>query len=353
MCGIAGVVSIDPAARSRPVVRQMLGAIAHRGPDDEGLLDIGIGSLGARRLAIIDLARGHQPMTDESGSISVVQNGEIYNFIELRAELLAHGHSFRTDNDTEVLPHAYQEWGTGFVERLRGMFALALWDSTKRTLLLARDRFGKKPLVYALLPGGIAFASEIQGLLQHPSISRQVDTRGIDDYLTFGYVPAPRTAFSAISKVPPAHVFTWNDGVTDLRRYWHLAFTPKLNISLEDAATELCTRIDDAVRVRLMSDVPLGAFLSGGLDSSTVVAFMARHSERPVKTFSIGFRDQAYDELEYARIVARAYGTEHREFIVDSPQTIMATQAMRSLPATIATRPPRSRGLRSNGFLGA
>jgi asparagine synthase (glutamine-hydrolysing) len=331
MCGIAGIVGATPALREGRVLKAMLRSLSHRGPDDEGSIERGTGAIGARRLAIIDLAHGHQPMTNEDGSIAAVQNGEIYNFIALREQLVSLGHAFATRNDTEVLPHAYEEWGDAFVQRLRGMFALAVWDAKTATLVLARDRFGKKPLVYAQIPDGIAFGSEIQALLTHPQVSRAVDARAIDDYLTYGYVPAPRTAFAQIRKIPPGHVLVWHGDALQVRRYWRLAFTPKLRISLDDAAAEVRIRIEEAVRVRLMSDVPIGAFLSGGLDSSTVVAFMARHSERPVRTFSIGFGDQKYDELAYARIVARAFGTDHHELVVDSADVDVLPMLVRHL----------------------
>lgn len=318
MCGIVGVVSADPADRTDPILRAMLGSIAHRGPDDEGLATRGPAALGARRLAIIDVAGGHQPMANEDGSVLAVQNGEIYNFELLRDELRALGHTFHTRNDTEILPHAYEEWGPDLVRRLRGMFAIALWDDRRRTLLLARDRFGEKPLFYGRSGDAFIFGSEIQALLAHPAVGREIDDEAIDEYLTFGYLSAPRSGFARIRKVLPAHVLTLRDGDIEERRYWRLSFTPKLRIGLDDAAAELRRRIDEAVRIRLMSDVPIGAFLSGGLDSSTVVAFMARHSSRPVKTFSIGFADRRFDESDYAREVARAFGTEHHELVVDA-----------------------------------
>lgn len=320
MCGIAGIVS-ESAGRSKEQVRTMLSRLAHRGPDDEGIHSLHGAMLGARRLAIIDLVRGNQPMLNEDGSVVAVQNGEIYNFRQLRADLERAGHRFTTDNDTEILPHAYEEWGIELVERLRGMFAIALWDDRRRRLVLARDRYGKKPMYYALVDGGIAFASEIQALLTHPRIERSIDETAIANYLALGYVPAPATGFAAIAKVPPAHLLEFSDGTVRTRRYWHLPMSPKIELSLDDAADRLCQELDTAVQLRLISDVPLGAFLSGGLDSSTVVSFMARHSTKPVKTFSIGFRDQGLNELPYARIVARAFSTDHHELIVDAAET--------------------------------
>src|SRR5437867_2463121 len=321
MCGIAGVVSGDPSVRSDRVVWRMLDSLAHRGPDDEGIESSSQATLGARRLAIIDLEGGHQPMANSRGDVIAIQNGEIYNFHELRHELEQGGHVFRTRSDTEVLPHAYDEWGLDFVSRLRGMFAIALWDEKQRRLVLARDRFGKKPLVYAHVEGALIFGSEIQAVLAHPLVSRTVDDSAIAAYLAFGYVPAPRTGFADIRKVAPSEVVVFQDGRLSSRTYWELRYVPKLRITFAEAAAALRERIDEAVRLRLISDVPLGAFLSGGLDSSTVVAFMAKHSPSPVKTFSIGFKDQTYDELHYARLVATRFATEHHEFVVDASET--------------------------------
>lgn len=332
MCGIAGAISPDPSVREAAVVRRMLSAIAHRGPDDEGIDGGGHGTIGARRLSIIDLAGGHQPMTNEDGTILAVQNGELYNFEALRDELASLGHHFRTRNDTEILPHAYEEWGAGLVPRLRGMFAIAIWDSRRGTLLLARDRFGKKPLCYAQVGDGMVFASEIQGLLAHPGVAREVDDEAIGEYLTYGYISAPRTAFAAIRKVPPAHTLLFGVGTEPtVDRYWRLAFGPKVRMAPEEIDAELRRRIGEAVKLRLISDVPLGAFLSGGLDSSTVVAFMAMHSTTPVRTFSIGFADRRFDESAYARLVARTFGTDHHELIVDASDADILPTMVRHL----------------------
>lgn len=317
MCGIAGVVSRDPEDRASPVLYSMLEAIAHRGPDEVGTAVTSNASLGARRLAIIDLAGGRQPMANETQDVFAVQNGEIYNFEQLRSELGSRGHVFRTRNDTEVLPHAYEEWGDALVSRLHGMFALAIWDDQRRRLLLARDRFGKKPLLYAPIPAGIAFASEMQALLRHPAIDSRIDDLAVDAYLGLGYVPAPLSAFVGVRKLPAAHTLTLQDGRIVVERYWRLRAQPKLSLSLPEAAEELRGRIDEAVRLRLKSDVPLGVFLSGGLDSSTVAAFMSRHLDK-VRTFSIGFADERLNELPHARAVARALGTDHQELIVDA-----------------------------------
>lgn len=319
VCGIAGIVSNDPLMRETVILREMLGRLEHRGPDDEGMGGLGRGLIGARRLAVIDLERGGQPMTNEDGTVFAVQNGEIYNFEELRGMLASLGHRFRTRNDTEILPHAYEEWGVSLVSRLRGMFALAIWDGRAGRLMLARDRFGKKPLVYAQAGDTIVFSSEIQGLLVHPAVRRDVDPIAIDEYLTFGYIPPPRSAFMQIKKLEPAHVLVIGEACAGQpTRYWRPSFEPKLTITQHEAEEELRRRIDDAVRVRLISDVPLGAFLSGGLDSSTVVAYMAKNSAHPVKTFSVGFADQSHDESAFARIVARTFGTDHQEIIVDA-----------------------------------
>jgi asparagine synthase (glutamine-hydrolysing) len=319
MCGIAGVVSPDPAHRLDPTVRGMLAALEHRGPDEEGLGASGIAALGSRRLAIIDLADGHQPMANEDGSVLAVQNGEIYNYLDLRDELRGLGHRLRTRSDTEVLPHAWEQWGPEMVTRLHGMFALAIWDAPRRTLMLARDRFGKKPLLYARTPSGVVFASEIQALLAHPAVVRSVDDDAIADYLAIGHVPAPGTAFTGIRKVPPGHVLIWrHEAEPEVRRYWALRYGPKERIDPAEAMVEVRRLIDRAVERRLISDVPLGAFLSGGLDSSTVVAYMARHASAPVRTFSVTFRDTQYDESRYARLAARTFGTEHLELTVDA-----------------------------------
>ena len=331
MCGIAGIVSDDPRLRDERTLRAMADALRHRGPDEEGVGVSAPAALAARRLAIIDLAHGQQPMRNETGDVLAVQNGEIYNFVELRRELASLGHVFRTDNDTETLPHAYEEWGPKFASRLHGMFAIAIWDARRERLILARDRFGKKPLFYSASARLTVFASELQGLLAHSAIEAAPDAEAIDDYLTLGYVPAPRSAYVGIRKVEPAHTVVIERGHVTSERYWRLSYSPKLDVAIDQAAERVRELIDAAVRRRLMSDVPLGAFLSGGLDSSTVVAFMARHSERPVKTFSIGFADARFDELRYARIVARAFGTDHHEFVVDAAQTDVLPMLVRHL----------------------
>ena len=314
MCGIAGIVGGAWDEREFRV-REMVGTLRHRGPDDEGVQTLGAACLGVRRLAIIDLSGGHQPIANEDGSILAVQNGEIYNFEELRQELRRRGHRFTTDTDTEVLPHAYEEFGEDFVTHLRGMFALAIWDGPRSKLILARDRVGKKPLNYTLRNDSLAFASELQALLPL-SPDRAVNDEAIREYLTFGYVRAPQTAFRAIRKLQPGHILAFESGRARERRYWQPRFSPKQKLSEAEALERLEVELLEAVRLRLISDVPLGAFLSGGLDSSAVVALMARVASGPVRTFSIGFGAKDYDELRYARMVAEAFGTEHSEYVV-------------------------------------
>ena len=323
MCGIAGLLDLRARPVNSSLVRGLCNVLAHRGPDDEGYYIEGPVALGQRRLAILDLAGGRQPMSNEDGTIWVTFNGEIYNFRELRARLEGLGHRFATCSDTEAIVHAYEQYGPACVKELRGMFAFALWDQPRQTLFLARDRAGKKPLFYAEVDGQWAFASELHALLQHPGLAREVDWAALDDYLTYGYVPAPKTIFRGVRKLLPAHWLTVRlrpDGSGDsdvhVERYWQLAYEPKLRLSEEDAADGLLEVLREAVRLRMIADVPLGALLSGGIDSSIVVALMSQLSDRPVKTFSIGFDDQEFNELPHARRVAERCGTQHHEFIV-------------------------------------
>lgn len=318
MCGIAGRVNFRSG---RPadgqVIAGMCDLIAHRGPDGSGVVCTGPVGFGHRRLAIIDLSdAGRQPMWSSDGRLLVTFNGEIYNFRQLRAQLERRGHRFRTRTDTEVILAAYDEFGISCVQHLRGMFALALWDVRERMLLLARDRLGKKPLFYRLDHDGIEFASEPKAFLANPEFRPEPDLGAIVRYLVLQYVPSPTSAFQGVSKLPPAHYLVIRDGRLEIARYWRLRYQPKLTCSVDEAAEGLLEKLEQAVRLRLVSDVPLGAFLSGGLDSGTVVALMARHSSGPVKTFSIGFEDPAYDELPAARLVADRFGTEHHEFVV-------------------------------------
>jgi asparagine synthase (glutamine-hydrolysing) len=291
----------------------------HRGPDSAGLFaDDGV-AIGVQRLAVIDLESGDQPIYNEDGSVVVVLNGEIYNFAQLREELVRAGHRFRTQSDTEVVVHLYEEMGRECVERLRGMFAFALWDRRTRRLLLARDRVGKKPLFYSVRDGRLWFASEPRAILASGQVPRDVDYHAIDEFLHYQCVPCPRSAFAAIRKLPPACTLTWSEGAVSTRRYWKLSYRDR---DLGATEAEVCEQIRqallEATRLRMKSDVPVGALLSGGVDSSSVVAAMARLSSDPVKTFSIGFDVDEFDETTSAREVARLYGAEHHEAILDS-----------------------------------
>jgi asparagine synthase (glutamine-hydrolysing) len=320
MCGIAGLAA--PGGLTAEDVTPLVATLVHRGPDAHGIWSDGLCALGHRRLAIIDVsAAGRQPLASADGAVQVVFNGEIYNYRELRDELTACGHRFRTRTDTEVIVEAYREWGTGVVSRLDGMFAFGLWDARARRLMLARDRVGKKPLYYAWHGDRFLFASELQALLADRSLPRAADPHAIDAYLSWGYVPPPRTAFQGISKLPPAHWMVVDVGpaalTSTIERYWSLRYGPKSSASFEEASAELRTELDRAVRARLMSDVPLGAFLSGGIDSSIVVGLMAQVTAKPVPTFSIGFTDARFNELPHARAVADRWKTDHHEFIVE------------------------------------
>lgn len=314
MCGIAGYVT---ESRADPeLLRAMCDAIRHRGPDDDGyFVERGV-ALGIRRLSIIDLVTGAQPVYNEDRSVAIVYNGEAYNFPELRQRLEAKGHRFTSNTDTECVVHLYEEYGDSCVEHLRGMFAFALWDQRRKRLLLARDRAGKKPLFYRLTPDGIWFSSELKALLQDPSFPREVDPIALHHYLTYQYVPAPWTVFKGVNKLPPAHTLSFEDGKVALNRYWDLSYSSKINVSEDEASERLRDHIREATRVRLISDRPLGAFLSGGVDSSVVVAAMAEQTSGPVKTFTIGFDDDRFDERRYARIVAERFSTDHHELIV-------------------------------------
>src|ERR671937_3079971 len=311
MCGIAGKVSRDGAVDSA-LLERMCEVIEHRGPDSRGTFrEDGVG-LGVQRLAIIDLETGDQPIFNEDESVVVVQNGEIYNYRELRRELEAGGHRFSTQSDTEVIVHLYEDHGDACVERLRGMFAFAIWDRRRRRLLLGRDRVGKKPLFYAERDGALWFASEARAILQDPDVPHEVDLDAIDCFLQFQYVPHPKSAFAALRKLPPAHLLSWEDGTIETRRYWKLSYSPDDHYASEEEMHErIRSELLEATRLRLRSDVPLGAFLSGGVDSSAVVAAMAKTSSTPVKTFAIGFDVASFDETRYAREVAELFGTDH------------------------------------------
>ena len=323
MCGISGKVYFDPEHTvTRQELEQMSGTLTHRGPDGSGVwIDRNVG-LAHRRLAIIDLRTvASQPMSNEDGSVWIVFNGEIYNFQELRKELESCGHIFRTHSDTEVIIHAYEEYGHKCLDRLRGMFAFAIWNTRTRTLFLARDRVGKKPLYYFTDGNRFLFGSEIKAILADRSILAEPDPVSIDHFLALKYIPAPLTAFRGIHKLPAAHWLELKGDRFEIGRYWQLRYTPKHRVNMQEAIEELQWRLAEAVRLRLVSDVPIGAFLSGGIDSSAVVAYMAKALDRPVRTFSIGFEEEAFDERPFARMVAERYGTEHTELVVKAAIT--------------------------------
>jgi asparagine synthase (glutamine-hydrolysing) len=318
MCGIAGRFNFTPAAPiDRVQLAAMTGAIAHRGPDADGFyVGPGIG-LGHRRLSIIDLSTGDQPLANEDHTIQVVFNGEIYNYGEVRTELIARGHKFRTGSDTEVIVHGYEEWGDRAVDRFRGMFAYAVWDEPKRRLLLVRDRLGVKPLYYAVTPAGVIFASEIKAILEDHEVARDWSPEALDAYLTLQYIPAPQTIYRTVWKLPPGHSLVAENGRVSVRRYWDLIFTGGGDPAREEEYLEgLDALVTESVRLRLVSDVPLGAFLSGGIDSSAVVAAMVETSSSPVVTTSVGFDEQNFNELEHARTVATTLGAMRYEHVV-------------------------------------
>ena len=325
MCGIAGRLNFlsDEFVDRRSLV-EMGAVLQHRGPDGEGVwVDRNVG-FAHRRLSIIDLSSAaSQPMCNEDGNVWITFNGEIYNFSALRIELEALGHAFRTHSDTEVVIHAYEQYGRRCLDKLRGMFAFAIWDIRSRTLFLARDRVGKKPLYYYQGGDRFLFASEIKALLVDPTVPREPDASAIDHFLALGYVPGPLSALAGIKKLPPAHWLEIRDGRIEIGRYWQLRYTPKRKLSMVDAVAELEALFAEAVCLRLVSDVPLGAFLSGGVDSSAVVAFMAQAMDRPVKTFSVGFADAQFDERPFAREIAQLYGTDHTELVIDAQVTDM------------------------------
>ncbi len=318
MCGIAGIVGKRGDIIEAADVHRMCQTIVHRGPDDEGVYAQGPVGLGMRRLSIIDLAGGKQPIHNEDRTVWVVFNGEIYNFPEVRRELEKRGHQFYTHSDTEVIVHLYEEMGADCVKKLRGMFAIALYDTKRDVLLLARDRLGKKPLHYALHQNRLLFGSEIKTILAaHPELA-EIDSEGLLQYFYFGYIPDPRTVFRGIRKLPAGHLMEFHHGEMKIRQYWDLPeYGTHPPIGEKECLDELERRLEEAVRIRLISDVPLGALLSGGVDSSIIVALMARTSGKPVKTFSIGFQAEQFNESEYARLVAERFGTEHHELILE------------------------------------
>ena len=318
MCGITGWANLDPHTPpiegARILLHSMCERMFHRGPDSEGLwVSTGV-ALGMRRLAIIDLVTGEQPAYNEDHSVTVILNGEIYNYREVRSDLEKRGHSFRSASDTEVLPHLYEEYGEAMVEHLNGMFAFALWDGKKRQLLIARDRFGEKPLYWGVFDGTLLFASEPKVLLAHPSVKPSLNLQALRQYLSFDYIPAPLSIYEGIQKLPAAHKLVLSGGQVRVEPYWRLSYKTASPVPTErEAAAHLRDLIADAVRMRLVSDVPLGVLLSGGVDSSAIAAFAVRASTEPVKTFSISFAEASFDESSYARSVAKFLGTDHHE----------------------------------------
>lgn len=318
MCGITGWASNDatmpPKEGDEAELSAMCGRIRHRGPDDEGMWLGNGAALGMRRLSVIDLETGDQPVCNGDRTVVAVMNGEIYNFLEIREDLEKKGHTFASRSDTEVIPHLYDEYGDSLVDRLDGMFAFALWDTRKKRLLIARDRFGEKPLYYGVFEGVLYFASELKSLLGHRSVERRIDPEAAYLYFSFDYVPAPLSIFSGISKLPAGHFLTWESGRLEVRKYWDLSFKkPNPVPTIEAASGHLLELLSESVRRRLISDVPLGVLLSGGIDSSTVAALAVRHSAGSVKTFSIGFEEASFDESAHAKKVAEHLGTEHHE----------------------------------------
>ncbi|KHA79091.1 adenylate cyclase 1 [Janthinobacterium lividum] len=330
MCGIAGFILPASVPGQRDIMTAMGAAIAHRGPDDTGILDVATGNaqyrvgLVHRRLSIIDLATGHQPLGNADGSVQVIFNGEIYNFQPLREQLIALGHTFKTASDTETIVHAYVQWGEECVRHFRGMFAFAIWDARHDRLFIARDPFGKKPLFLCEHAGGLLFASEIKALLAVPGVTAQADESAIWDYFAYRYVPGPATLFQGIRKLAPGSTLTWENGALREQVYFTPADSrPRVAAPLPaDPVATFLDKLDESVRIRMISDVPFGAFLSGGIDSSAVVALMSRHAGMPVKTFSVGFKEGGFSELAYAADIARQFSTEHHELEVSVDQVI-------------------------------
>jgi len=318
MCGIAGIVDPERGA-DRAALAAMSGALVHRGPDDDGTHVDGPVGLAARRLSIIDLAHGHQPIATEDGSVVVVQNGEIYNHEALREDLVRRGHTFATRCDTEVLAHLYEEHGDEFVQHLRGMFAVAVWDARRRRLVLARDPFGIKPLYWTARGRGLAFASELKGLRRAPGFPLDVDVEAVEAFLAHNSIPAPLTVFAAARKLSPGHRLVWDGGRVEVSRWTRPGPVSAADVRREGApalAEELRDRLSDSVRAHLVSDVPVGVLLSGGIDSGILTALAAEATPEPVHTFSVGFEERSFDEIEHARAVARRYGTEHHELVL-------------------------------------
>lgn len=315
MCGIAGILNFDQSRPDRDVIQSMTNAIRHRGPDGQGLHVSAPIALGHRRLAILDLSSaGSQPMSNEEKTVWITYNGEIYNFMDVRRELESCGHHFRSSTDTEVVIHAYQEWGVDCLKRLNGMFAFGLWDEGQQRLWLVRDRLGVKPLFYARLPRALVFGSEIKALLEHPAVDRKIDFEALAYYLALNYTPAPYTLFDGVRQLLPGHyLLVDSSGRMEDTEYWDLAYREGNYRKEQDYIEEFCSLLEDSVRLRLVSDVPFGAFLSGGIDSSSVAYWMSCSMHEPVKTFSIGFHEAAFNELRYARQVSELIHDEHHE----------------------------------------
>lgn len=314
MCGITGWINLkkDKSINDRAILHEMCERMKHRGPDSEGLWNEDTVALGMRRLSIIDLATGEQPVYNEDKSVVVVMNGELYNFREVRADLEEHGHKFETHSDTEILPHLYEEFGDAMLDQINGMFAFALWDKLRERMLIARDRFGEKPLYYGVFDGTLVFGSELKVLLANPLVKTELNLDAVRQFLSFDYVPAPASIYKNIFKLPAAHCLTVENGKVSTKRYWNLTWE-KSESDFDSKTEELRTLLADAVRMRLVSDVPLGILLSGGIDSSTVAAYATQFSTERVKTFSIGFEEDSFDESKFARQVAEHLGTEHYE----------------------------------------
>jgi len=316
MCGICGILNLNQERADKHILENMTAKLVHRGPDEGGIFVKDEVGLGHRRLSIIDLQTGNQPIYSEDKNIVLVFNGEIYNFRELRKNLEQKGHVFLSQGDAETIVHLYEDYQEGCLDYLRGMFAFALWDVKEKKLFLARDRMGKKPAVYWWNDKRFLFASELQSLLEAPYVQREIDSESLNLYLSFFYVPAPWTMFKNIRKLPAAHYLVLKDGKLKIKKYWTLSAVPS-NKSFSDYKEGLAAHLEEAVRLRMISDVPLGAFLSGGIDSSIIVSLMSKYSQGPVKTFSVGSKNQLYNELSFARIIAEKFHTEHKELIVE------------------------------------
>ena len=352
MCGICGIVNLDGSPADAHLLAEMAEMMRHRGPDDMGTFTDGPAGIAMVRLSIIDIAGGHQPMHNEDQSAWTVCNGEIYNFKELRNALTTQSHNFYNRSDVEVIPHLYEEHRDGLVDKLRGEFALAVYDRPQRRLLLARDRLGIKPLHYFTDGSVFLFASEIKALLRHPAVRREINPDALNEYLTWNYVPEPLSIYKNIAKVPPGHRLVLENGKIRIERYWELRYDIDTTSSPEQLAERLLAELSEAVRIRLVSDTPIGAFLSGGIDSSAVVALMAKHAGR-IKTFSIDFEDAQYSETEYARLVAQKYDTDHEEFTVKADASAIIDDVLSyfdepfgdssALPTFVVSKMARSR----------